>query len=209
MGSPVSAVVANLYMEFFEGLALNAAPARPRIWKRYVDDTFSVMKKSDVDGLLNHLNSVRPSIKFTMELEEDESIPFLDTRVTRKVEGKLDITVYRKPTHTDRYLYFRSHHPTHVKKGLVRCLYDRARSIMKETMNLKTEKAHLAGGALQRNGYPAAFISKLDSRSTRKLVSKATPRSRPSQSMPGRKAIQSTGMAPGFFSTLATPWSWW
>ena len=157
MGSPVSAVVANLYMEFFEGLALNAAPARPRIWKRYVDDTFSVMKKGDVDGLLNHLNSIRPSIKFTMELEEDGSILFLDTRVTRKVEGKLDITVYRKPTHTDRYLHFRSHHPTHVKKGLVRCLYDRARSITKETTNLKTEKAHLAG-ALQRNGYPAAFV---------------------------------------------------
>ena len=126
MGSPVSAVVANLYMEIFEGLALNAAPVRPRIWKRYVDDTFSVMKKGDVDGLLNHLNSIRPSIKFTMELEEDGSIPFLDTRVTRKVEGKLDITVYRKPTHTDRYLHFSSH-PTHVKKGLVRCLYDRAR----------------------------------------------------------------------------------
>ena len=144
-------------MEFFEGLALNAAPARPRIWKRYVDDTFSVMKKGDVDGLLNHLNSIRPSIKFTMELEEDGSIPFLDTRVTRKVEGKLDITVYRKPTHTDRYLHFSSHHPTHVKKGLVRCLYDRARSITKETTNLKMEKAHLAG-ALQRNGYPAAFV---------------------------------------------------
>ena len=140
MGSPVSAVVANLYMEFFEGLALNTAPARPSIWKRYVDDTFSVMKKGDVDGLLNHLNSIRPSIKFTMELEEDGSILFLDTRVTRKVEGKLDITVYRKPTHMDRYLHFSSHHPTHVKKGLVRYLYDHARSITKETMNLKTEK---------------------------------------------------------------------
>ena len=36
-------------------------------------------------------------------------------------------------------------------------LYDRARSITKETTNLKTEKAHLAS-ALQRNGYPAAFV---------------------------------------------------
>ena len=44
------------------------------------------------------------------------SIPFLDTRITRKVDGKLDVTVYRKPTHTDRYLHFKSHHPTHVKK---------------------------------------------------------------------------------------------
>ena len=35
-----SAVVANLYMEFFEELYLNTAPARPRIWKRYLDDSF-------------------------------------------------------------------------------------------------------------------------------------------------------------------------
>ena len=116
MGSPVSAVVANLYMEFFEELALRTAPARPRIWKRYVDDTFTLVKKGDVDELLVHLNSIRPSIKLTTELEEGGSIPFLDTR---KVDGKLDVTVYRKPTHTDRYLHFSSHHPTHVKKGLV------------------------------------------------------------------------------------------
>ena len=36
MGSPVSAVVANLYMEFFEELALETAPTRPKLWKRPV-----------------------------------------------------------------------------------------------------------------------------------------------------------------------------
>ena len=115
------------------------------------------MKKGDVDELLVNLNSIRPSIKLTTELEEGGSIPFLDTRVTRKVDGKLDVTVYRKPTHTDRYLHFSSHHPTHVNKGLVRCLYDRARNITKVESNLEAEKAHLSG-ALKRNGYPAAFV---------------------------------------------------
>ena len=67
MGSPVSAVVANLYMEFFEELALESAPSRPHLWKRYVDNTCCIRRKGDVDGLLNHLNSIRPTIKFTME----------------------------------------------------------------------------------------------------------------------------------------------
>ena len=63
----------------------------------------------------------------------------------------------RTGTYTDRYLHFNFHHPTHIKNGLVKCLYDRARSITKEASNLEAEKAHLSG-ALQQNGYPAAFV---------------------------------------------------
>ena len=48
------------------------------------------------DGLLDHLNGIRPTVKFTMEQEREGSLPFLDTRVTRLVDGKLDITVYRR-----------------------------------------------------------------------------------------------------------------
>ena len=76
-----------------------------------MDDTCCILRKGDMDGLLHHLNGIHPTIKFTMEVEEGGSLPFLDTRVTRLANGKLDITVYRKKTHTDRYLHFESHHP--------------------------------------------------------------------------------------------------
>ena len=157
MGSPVSAVVANLYMEFFEELALRSAPTKPRLWKRYVDDTCCIVKKGTMEGLLSHLNSVRPSIKFTVEVEKEGSLPFLDALLQRKDDGNLDVTVYRKPTHTDRYLDFRSHHPSHVKRGLVRCLYDRARSITTKQEDLQKEECHLTE-VLRQNGYPSNFI---------------------------------------------------
>ncbi len=54
MGSPVSAVVANLYMECFEEEALNSAPVKPVLWKRYVDFTFCIVKKGSEKHLLDH-----------------------------------------------------------------------------------------------------------------------------------------------------------
>ena len=78
MGSPVSQVVANIYMEMFEGMAVNTALVRPRIWKRNMDDIFCIMKEEHINSLLDHLNRQRPTIKFTMEKEENRSLPFMD-----------------------------------------------------------------------------------------------------------------------------------
>ena len=66
MDSAVSTVVANLYMEFFEELALESAPSRPRFWKQYVDDTCCIIRRGDVEPLLHHLSDVRPTINFTI-----------------------------------------------------------------------------------------------------------------------------------------------
>ena len=83
MGSPVSAVTANIYMEEFEEQAIANATCKPKIWKRYEDDTFTVLDRNHVNGFLQHLNSEQPIIRFTMEIEKDNTIPFLDTTVIR------------------------------------------------------------------------------------------------------------------------------
>ena len=90
---------------------------------------FTILGKDYVDGFLQHLNSQQPTIRFTMEIKKDNTIPFLDTSVSRDSNGLLNTRVYRKPTHTDQYLACDSHHPQSVKRGIVKCLYDRAKHL--------------------------------------------------------------------------------
>ena len=68
-GSPVSAVIANLCMEEFEELAIITANCKPKIWKRYEDDAFTILDRNNVDGFLQQLNIQQPAIRFTMEIE--------------------------------------------------------------------------------------------------------------------------------------------
>ena len=102
LGFPISTIVANLFMEDLEIKALATPPSTPKIWKRFVDDTFAIIQKAHKDAFLDHINSIDSNIHFTYEdPKEDGSIPFLDMLITPDEEGRLNITVYRKPTHTD------------------------------------------------------------------------------------------------------------
>ena len=82
MGSPLSPIVANLYMESFEVEALRSAPHPPYLWKRFVDDTFTILQSSQRNGFLEYLNSIDQHIQFTAEDQRsDGAMPFLDILV--------------------------------------------------------------------------------------------------------------------------------
>ena len=88
MGSPLSPVLANIYMEYVEDMALGSTSLKPSMWLRYVNDTFILWPhQEDVQILLGHVNSIRPSMEFTMEKMQDNKLPFLDVLVTRTEQG--------------------------------------------------------------------------------------------------------------------------
>ena len=122
MGSPVSVIIANLVMGNVEEEAMSTFLNLPKFWRRYVDDTFVIIKKTEVDEFHNHINNIEASIKFSTEHETNNSIPFLDVCVTREASGGLMTKIYKKPTHTNRYLNFNSAHSMSQKQGLVKCL---------------------------------------------------------------------------------------
>ena len=87
-------------MEFFEEMALGSTSLMPSMSLRYVDDTFILWPhQEDVQILLDHVNSIRPSLQFTMEKEQGNKLLFLNVLVTHAEQG-FRSSVYCKPTFT-------------------------------------------------------------------------------------------------------------
>ena len=85
------------YMEEFEIKALNTAPNAPTLWKRFVDDTFVVIKKCHQEEFFHHINTIEDSIQFTAETTQaDGTLPFLDVLVIPQADGSISTAVYRK-----------------------------------------------------------------------------------------------------------------
>ena len=95
-----------------EGLSLYMDDA----WMGWVGDMESFIKFKDM------LNKIWPGeMVFTHEIEsENNSINFLDTSITRKREGGFEYEFYQKPTHSGKYLDFRSHCPISTKINIIK-----------------------------------------------------------------------------------------
>ena len=162
MGSSLSPILANIFMTELEETVLARSVCKPSVWKRYVDDCFAIIPHTEackVDDLLTDLNSYHDNIKFTLEYENEGSLPFLDVLIV-KADNYLRTSVYRKPTHTNQYLAFSSNHPIHVKKGIVKCLKSRAIDLSSHKEELVAEIDRLFD-IFRDNGYPAKVLGDL------------------------------------------------
>ena len=167
MGSPVSPIVANLYMEYLEEKALCTAPhpsgSGTGLWMTPLSST----RKSITKTSSNILTVVDPVIKFTVEdNKEDGSILFLDTIVKPEENGGLSITVYRKPTHTDQYLQWDSHHNLSAKFSVINTLSHRAKTVCSNPELLKQDKEHLRKAVTQCK-YPKWALDNVEKRLNR------------------------------------------
>ena len=87
-------------------------------YNRFVDDTFAVFNNEEESHpFFFELNELHPALKFTVNAETDNQLPFLDVRVRRQ-DGKFKRSVYRKPTFTSVYTRWESFGPTSQKIAL-------------------------------------------------------------------------------------------
>ena len=161
MGFPMfSSSCQHIYGIFLKNMALGPElPIPGKDWKRYVDDVFSIIPKGNRDTMLQYLNSIDPHIKFTIETTKHRGghSPSWDT--FPKPQGEdIVVAVYRKPTHTDRYLDFNSSHPVSAKRAVVRALMDRDENVCSDPEILAKEIEHLSK-VLHYNNYPQWMIN--------------------------------------------------
>ena len=162
MGSPLGPSIANIFMCSLEQKYLNGCPSefKPVLYHRYVDDTFCLFKHRDhIDKFLEYINNFHPNIKFTVDIEEENKLPFLDVLVTCDETG-FSTSLYRKKTFTGLYTDFASLSPDKYKVNLVRILVFRAFHICSTCSNFHNELIRIKR-ILADNCFPRSIIDRV------------------------------------------------
>ena len=87
MGSPLGPTLANIFLCFHEQIWLDNCPVefKPVIYRRFVDDIFLLFRsKEHIEKFPLHLNCQHCNIKFTSEIEENNSFSFLDIKINKR-----------------------------------------------------------------------------------------------------------------------------
>ncbi|XP_078350920.1 uncharacterized protein LOC144635715 [Oculina patagonica] len=125
MGSPLGPLMANAFLCSIED-KLERENKLPGFYKRYVDDTLATMANVPAaTSFLSTLNECHPCIQFTMEIAENNKLPFLGMMI-EKIDCQLTTSVYRKPTNTGLLLHYQSHVDQRYKRSLLKTMLNRA-----------------------------------------------------------------------------------
>ena len=161
MGNPLGPTFANLFLCFHENNWLQNCPLqfKPKLYRRYVDDTFLIFSDpSHIPLFLTYLNSQHPNINFTYEMEKDCTLNFLDVTINRK-NNSFCTSVYRKSTFTGLGLRFDSFAPKSYKYNLISCLIHRAYKISSNFQLFHLEIVKLRK-FFSANFYPQYYFDK-------------------------------------------------
>ncbi len=97
MGSPLAPIVADLVMEHLLDNVVKLLPFQPSFLYKYVDDLILSIPRGSEQLTVDTFNSFHDKLQFTIEVEKDSKIPFLDMLIMRSTDGTIKIDWYRKP----------------------------------------------------------------------------------------------------------------
>lgn len=161
MGSPVGPLAAEFFMTHLENKMVKNCPPefKPSYYRRFVDDCFAVFNNSSQATMfLSYINSLHPNIKFTMEIENNSCLSFLDLNINKSIEG-ISTSVHRKQTHGGLGLNFFSFCDLSYKLSAINTLLYRAYHLSSSYFNIHTEFEFLKR-YFTDNGYPICLVEK-------------------------------------------------
>ena len=126
----------------------------PSFYKRYVDDTFTIMSDlNKANAFLDKLNSCHENLNFTMETAEQDTISFVGMNIT-KCGNRLETSVHRKSTNTGLLLHYHSHVDKRYKRCLLSTMINRAYRLS-STPNAFSEECDKLRTTFLNLDYPA------------------------------------------------------
>jgi hypothetical protein len=192
MGTPLSSLVAELFLQYFELHTVKHSLETKSIifYTRYVDDILSLYVESltNVSTLTGTLNKINSNLIFTPFHEVEGQVSFLNLWIIRN-NSSLEIDIFSKPTTTNTTIHHLSNHPTEHKMEAYQFLIRRMNSLpLKDSRKQKECKTikYIAAA----NGFPLQLISSVKTRLKRE---EETPR-HPTD--PHRKRITLTYFGP-------------
>jgi len=178
MGSPVSSLIAELFLRHYEDanvkhlLGVNSIP----LYVRYVDDILVIYDttKMNLHTINTYINKIHRNIKLNPTYEEHNSIAFLDLTITRR-HTKLEVDIYRKPTTTDTTINFLSNHPIEQKMAAFSFHITTIHSLPLNPDKKQTEW-EIIQSIVKNNNFPQHLLLKLNRQILHKVKNKKTNR---------------------------------
>ena len=159
MGSPLGPHYANAFLSKHEKEWLNECPdnIKPLKYRRYVDDIFLLCRDEEHHRkFMDYMNSKHENISFTDEIENNNSMAFLDVLVSRN-DNSFSTSLYRKATFSGVFTNFYSFLSMQFKASLISTLLYRCYHLTSSSQLFHKEVERLRE-ILAKNAYPLEFI---------------------------------------------------
>jgi len=120
----------------------------------YIDDILVIFysNHTNIQTVLADFNAIHPGLKFTVEIETDNKINYLDITIHRNPTD-WRTSIYRKPTFMDTIIPYTSNHPTQHKYAAIRFLYNilNTYNLLKEDYKKEENVIH---NIMHNNSFP-------------------------------------------------------
>ena len=161
MGNPLSPTIADIILDNLLNSAIEILENKNiniRFIVKYVDDILAIIKSDEQDEILKTLNNYHPKLQFTVEKENNRTIPYLDIKLHIE-NNKIKTNWYTKPTSSGRIMNFYSTQPISQKMNTAYNMINKALTLSDKEFH--SDNIIKLKNILLNNDYPLYIIKNL------------------------------------------------